>query len=81
MLNDRARRLIGKTVTVVDAVDRTWRPGPGRRQRMDRARRPAAAGERVRIIGVDGNCLKVEPVPATGTSFSSTPSRNSSGAC
>ena len=61
LLNDRAARLIGKSVTVIEAVDvhsgrvrvgdSEWsaRGGPGR------------PGERVRITGVEGNCLLVEP--------------------
>jgi len=61
LLNDRAARLLGKSVTVIEAVDEhsgrvrvgdsEWsaRGGPGR------------PGERVRITGVDGNCLLVEP--------------------
>ena len=61
LLNDRVARLVGKSVTVIEAVDEhsgrvrvgdsEWsaRGGPGR------------AGERVRITGVDGNCLLVEP--------------------
>jgi inner membrane protein len=61
LLNDRSARLVGKSVTVIEAVDEhsgrvrvgdsEWsaRGGPGR------------AGERVRITGVDGNCLLVEP--------------------
>ena len=61
LLNDRSARLIGKSVTVIGAVDEhsgrvrvgdsEWsaRGGPGR------------PGERVRITGVDGNCLLVEP--------------------
>jgi inner membrane protein len=60
-LNDRSARLVGKSVTVIEAVDEhsgrvrvgdsEWsaRGGPGR------------PGERVRITGVDGNCLLVEP--------------------
>lgn len=60
-LNDRSARLVGRSVTVIEAVDEhsgrvrvgdsEWsaRGGPGR------------AGERVRITGVDGNCLLVEP--------------------
>ena len=60
LLNDRAARLVGKSVTVIEDVDEhagrvrvgdsEWsaRGGPGR------------AGERVRITGVDGNCLLVE---------------------
>ena len=61
LLNDRAARLVGRSVTVIAAVDEhsgrvrvgdsEWsaRGGPGR------------PGERVRITGVDGNCLLVEP--------------------
>ena len=61
LLNDRSARLVGKSVTVIEAVDEhsgrvrvgdsEWsaRGGPGR------------PGERVRITGVDGNCLLVEP--------------------
>ena len=61
LLNDRAARMVGKSVTVIVAVDEhsgrvrvgdsEWsaRGGPGR------------PGERVRITGVDGNCLLVEP--------------------
>ena len=61
LLNDRAARLVGRSVTVIEDVDEhsgrvrvgdsEWsaRGGPGR------------AGERVRITGVDGNCLLVEP--------------------
>ena len=61
MLNDRSARLVGRSVTVIEAVDEhagrvrvgdsEWsaRGGPGR------------PGERVRITGVDGNCLLVEP--------------------
>ena len=60
-LNDRAAQLIGKRVTVISDVDEhsgrvrvgdsEWsaRGGPGR------------PGERVRITGVEGNCLIVEP--------------------
>ena len=60
LLNDRAARLVGKVVTVVEPVDdhsgrvrvgdSVWRARGG----------PAEAGERVRITGIDGNCLKVE---------------------
>ena len=61
LLNDRSARLVGKSVTVIEPVDEhggrvrvgdsEWsaRGGPGR------------PGERVRITGVDGNCLLVEP--------------------
>jgi membrane protein implicated in regulation of membrane protease activity len=60
MLNDRSARLVGKVVTVVEPVD----PHSGRVRVGDsewNARGgPAAAGEKVRITGVDGNCLTVE---------------------
>ena len=61
LLNDRVARMVGRSVTVIEAVDEhsgrvrvgdsEWsaRGGPGR------------PGERVRITGVDGNCLLVEP--------------------
>jgi membrane protein implicated in regulation of membrane protease activity len=61
LLNDRGARMIGKSVTVIEPVDEhsgrvrvgdsEWsaRGGPGR------------PGERVRITGVEGNCLIVEP--------------------
>ena len=60
-LNNRAARLIGQVVVAVEAVDRN-----GGRVRVGdsvwSARGgPAAAGERVRIVDVEGNCLKVEP--------------------
>jgi membrane protein implicated in regulation of membrane protease activity len=60
LLNDRAGRLIGRVVTVVEAVDD--HDGRVRVGDSDWSARggPAAAGERVRITGVDGNCLKVE---------------------
>ena len=60
-LNDRAGRLIGTVVVVVEAVDKH-----GGRVRVGDSEwsargQPAAAGERVRIVDVEGNCLKVEP--------------------
>jgi membrane protein implicated in regulation of membrane protease activity len=60
LLNDRVGRLVGRVVTVVEAVD-----DHGGRVRVGDSEwsargGPAAAGERVRITGVDGNCLKVE---------------------
>jgi len=62
LLNDRGRRLVGKVVTVVVAVDEhsgRVRVGDG-----DWSARggPAAVGERVRITRVDGNCLNVEAI-------------------
>lgn len=61
LLNDRSARLVGKVVTVVADVDEH-----GGRVRVGDSEwsargGPAAAGERVRISGVDGNCLLVEP--------------------
>lgn len=62
LLNDRAGRLIGKVVTVVSEVDdHSGRVRVGDSEWSARGG-PAAAGERVRITGVDGNCLNVEPV-------------------
>jgi membrane protein implicated in regulation of membrane protease activity len=60
LLNDRVGRLVGKSVTVVAAVDEH-----GGRVRVGDSEwsargGPAQIGERVRITGVDGNCLKVE---------------------
>ena len=59
-LNDPGARLIGRVVTVVESVDEHGgrvRVGDGE---WSARGGPAAAGERVRISGVDGNCLKVE---------------------
>ena len=60
LLNDRAARLVGKSATVVEAVDEhggrvhlgdsDWSARGG----------PAAPGDRVRIASVEGNCLIVE---------------------
>ena len=61
MLNDRVARLLGKVVTVVQPVtsdggrvrvgDSEWSARGG----------PAAVGDRVRVVDIEGNCLKVEP--------------------
>ena len=60
LLNDPARRLVGKVVTVVAAVDdHQGRVRLGDSEWSARGG-PAAVGERVRITGVDGKCLKVE---------------------
>jgi membrane protein implicated in regulation of membrane protease activity len=62
LLNDRAARLVGKVVTVAADVDEHHgrvRVGDGE---WGARGGPAAVGERVRITGVDGNCLNVEPV-------------------
>ena len=61
-LNDPARRLVGKSVLVVEPVDEHGgrvRVGDGE---WSARGGPAAAGERVTVTGVDGNCLTVEPV-------------------
>ena len=59
-LNDPARRLVGKVVTVSSAVDdHSGRVRVGDSEWSARGG-PAAVGERVRVTGVDGNCLKVE---------------------
>jgi len=60
LLNDRSARLVGRTVTAVSVID----SGGGRVRVGDSewsARGgPAQPGEQVRVIGVDGNCLRVE---------------------
>lgn len=61
LLNDRAARLVGRVVTVVEPVDsHNGRVRVGDSEWSARGG-PAAAGERVRIIGIVGNCLTVEP--------------------
>ncbi|HEX4761974.1 MAG TPA: NfeD family protein [Sphingomicrobium sp.] len=60
LLNDRAARLVGRVVTVVETVDdHNGRVRVGDSEWTARGG-PASPGERVRITGVDGNCLKVE---------------------
>jgi membrane protein implicated in regulation of membrane protease activity len=60
LLNDPAGRLVGKVVTVVSPVDEhNGRVRVGDSEWSARGG-PAAVGERVRITGVDGNCLEVE---------------------
>jgi membrane protein implicated in regulation of membrane protease activity len=60
LLNDRVGRLVGKVVTVVAAVDdQSGRVRVGDSEWSARGG-PAAVGERVRITGVEGNCLTVE---------------------
>lgn len=59
-LNDRVSRLIDRVVVVVEPVDAN-----GGRVRVGDSEwtargGPAAVGDRVRIVDVDGNCLKVE---------------------
>ena len=60
MLNNRGGRLIGKVVTVVVPIDE--HNGRVRVGDSDWSARggPAAAGERVRVTGLEGNCLIVE---------------------
>jgi membrane protein implicated in regulation of membrane protease activity len=63
MLNDRAARLIGETLTVVDAIE----GGEGRVKVGDSvwAARgdDAPVGARVVVTGVQGTCLQVRPSP------------------
>ena len=61
-LNKPSDRMVGKSVTVVDPVDEHGgrvRVGDGE---WSARGGPAAAGARVRVIAVDGNCLLVENV-------------------
>lgn len=61
LLNDRAARLVGRTVTVIEDVDEhSGRVRVGDSEWSARGG-PGSAGERVRITGVEGNCLLVEP--------------------
>jgi membrane protein implicated in regulation of membrane protease activity len=60
-LNDRAKRLLGTVVVATQPID-----GNGGRVRVGDSEwsargGPAAVGERVRIVDIDGNCLKVDP--------------------
>lgn len=60
-LNDRAARLIGKVVVAVQPIDsHGGRVRVGDSEWSARGTR-AAVGERVRIVDIEGNCLKVEP--------------------
>lgn len=62
LLNDRAARLVGETVVVVGAIEN----GRGRVRVGDSvwlARGPdVPEGARVRVVGADGACLRVEPL-------------------
>ncbi len=64
LLNDRAARLIGQSVTVLDAIEN----GQGRVKVGDSvwsARgEDAAAGTRVQVVGIEGSSLLVVPVAA-----------------
>ena len=60
-LNEPAKRLVGRSATAVDPIDEH-----GGRVRLGDSEwsargGPAAAGDRVEIVGVDGNCLLVGP--------------------
>jgi membrane protein implicated in regulation of membrane protease activity len=73
LLNDRAGRLVGKTVTVLAPIDQ--HRGRVRVGDSDWSARggPASPGDRVRITGIEGNCLTVEPerpLPSTERSSS-----------
>ena len=60
LLNDRAARLIGRSVTVVEAVDDDrGRVRVGDSEWSARGG-PAEAGDKVRVTGIEGNCLIVE---------------------
>ena len=63
LLNDRAAQLVGRRLLVVQDVDED-----GGRVRVGDSEwsargGPATAGERVRVTGVEGNCLIVEVEP------------------
>ena len=60
-LNDRVKRLLGRVVVATQPIDSN-----GGRVRVGDSEwsargGPAQAGERVRIVDFEGNCLKVEP--------------------
>ncbi len=60
LLNDRSGRLIGRSVVVVETIDEhSGRVRVGDSEWSARGG-PAQPGERVRITGIDGNCLQVE---------------------
>jgi membrane protein implicated in regulation of membrane protease activity len=60
-LNDRGARLLGKVVVVVQPVDsHNGRVRVGDSEWSARGT-SAAIGDRVRIVDIEGNCLKVEP--------------------
>lgn len=60
LLNDRAARLVGRRVEAVSDVDKhQGRVRVGDSEWSARGG-PAAVGELVRVVGVEGNCLMVE---------------------
>jgi len=63
-INEPAKRLVGKTVTAVTEIDEHGgrvRVGDGE---WNARGGPSSAGERLTVVGVEGNCLMVEPVAA-----------------
>ncbi|HSR00244.1 MAG TPA: NfeD family protein [Sphingomicrobium sp.] len=61
LLNDRAKRLLGKIVVATQPIDtHGGRVRVGDSEWSARGG-PASPGERVRIVDIEGNCLKVEP--------------------
>lgn len=62
LLNDRAARLVGETLVLVEGIEN----GRGRVRVGDGAwpcRGPdSPAGSRVKVVGADGACLRVEPL-------------------
>ena len=71
LLNDRAAQLVGRRVLVVSPVDEdSGRVRVGDSEWSARGG-PAQPGERVRISGVEGNCLIVEPERILGSPPSS----------
>lgn len=62
LLNDRAARLVGETVVVVSPIEN----GRGRVSVRDSiwlaTGIDAEIGAKVRVVGAEGNCLKVEPL-------------------
>ena len=60
-LNDRAKRMLGQVVVATQPIDsHAGRVRVGDSEWSARGG-PAQPGDRVRIVDVDGNCLKVEP--------------------
>jgi membrane protein implicated in regulation of membrane protease activity len=60
-LNDPSGRLLGRVVVAVQPIDsHDGRVRVGDSEWSARGG-PAKAGERVRIVDIEGNCLKVEP--------------------
>jgi membrane protein implicated in regulation of membrane protease activity len=63
LLNDRAARLVGETLVLVSPIEN----GRGRVRVGDSVwscKGPdTEAGARVRVVGAEGACLKVEPLP------------------